>query len=135
MRSEWIALLAFKRATLPPDQSSVPLEEVARLPSWSGKARKRIGDNVSRYLASRELCRRGLVASEIAWAAPFRLTVDPSSIHFDVPLHEVLGRRRLPEPLGTKRTELLRFTFSSARTQALFFRGRLSGGGVGELIA
>lgn len=127
MRFEFLALLAFKRATLSPDQSRVSLEEVARLPGWRGRSRKHIGDNVSRYLSSPSLSRHNLVTSETAWAGPYQLALQPPSISLDAANHEARRRLRLrlPAIVSAKKSDLVQFTLSYVRAQSLFFRGRL----------
>ena len=126
-RFEWIALLAYKRATMPPDQSWVELEEIAGLPSWGGRSRHDTSTYVGRYLGSRELRRSHIVDNRTRWSGPYRLKPDQLSIEFDVPLWEVRNRLQLrPQPSsGTERAALRKFAHSFARAQWLFFRGRL----------
>jgi hypothetical protein len=127
-RFEWIALLAYKRATLPGDQAWVDLEEIARLPSWGGRSRHDSGTIVGRYLQSDELERSLLVQARAKWSGPYQLSPDPLSIDFDLPLWEVRNRLQVrPQPSsGAHRAALLRFSHSFARAQWFFFRGRLT---------
>lgn len=127
-RFEWIALLAYKRATLPGDQAWVDLQEIARLPSWGGRSRHDSGTIVGRYLRSVELERSLLVRARAIWSGPYQLGPDPLSIQFDLPLWEVRNRLQVrPQPSsGAERTALMRFVHSFARAQWLFFRGRLT---------
>ena len=127
MRFEWLALLAYKRLTVPGDQAWITLEEIARLPSWSGRSRHHIATNVGRYLESRELDQFHLIDARSQWAGPYRLNADALSVGFDIPLVEVRKRLQLrPRPASaTRRDELIRFTFSYERAQWLFFQGRL----------
>jgi hypothetical protein len=126
-RFEWIALLAYKRTTMPPDQAWVNLDEIARLPNWGGKPRHDTSTYVGRYLQAIELERARLVSSVTKWSGPYRLTLDALSIEFDIPLLEVRNRLQLREQpaSGAQRSALLRFTHSFARAQSFFFRGRL----------
>lgn len=127
MRFQWLALLAYKRLTAPPDHAWVELEEVARLPNWVGRPKHNIATNVGRYLKSPELDRIPLVEARSTWAGPYRLIVDALSVNFDVPLVEVRRRLRLraQDPSATPRDRLLRFTFLYEHAQWLFFQGRL----------
>lgn len=128
MRFQWLAFLAFKRLTVPGDQAWVTLEEIARLPGWSGRSRHHVATNVGRYLKSLERTRFQLVTERTRWAGPYRLNADALSVSFDIPLFEV-RRRLLLRPLpvsATNRDKLIGFTFSYARAQWLYFRGRLS---------
>jgi tetratricopeptide (TPR) repeat protein len=128
MRFEWLALLAYKRLTVPGDHAWVELEEVARLPSWVGRPRRHIVTNVGRYIRSLELEEIQLVEAKSAWTGPYRLMADALSVEFDVPLVEARRRLQLREehPSATPRDQLIRFTFLYERAQWLFFRGRLS---------
>jgi hypothetical protein len=127
LRFEWMALLAYKCATMAPDQSWASLDEIAGLPGWGGRSRKHIGDNVTRYLSGPELSRTTLVISDTAWAGPYRLTLNSPSIRFDVPIREARKRLRLrlPAIVSAKKSDLIRFTLSFVRAQALFFQGQL----------
>ncbi len=127
MRFEWLALLAYRRLTAPGDQAWVRLEEIAGLPSWSGRSRHHIATNVGRYLASRQLTQFALVTVQAKWAGPYRLNTDPLSVEFDISLFEVRKRLHLrPRPASaTRREDLIRYTFSYERAQWLYFRGRL----------
>ena len=127
MRFEWLALLAYKRLTVPGDQAWVRLEEIARLPDWIGRSRHHIATNVGRYLESPELSQAQLVDAQSRWAGPYRLKVDALSVDFDIPLFEVRKRLQLrAKPASaTGRDELIRFSYSYERAQWLFFQGRL----------
>lgn len=127
MRFEWIALMAYKRITLPGDQAWVRLEEIARLPSWGGKSRHDTSTNVGRYLQSAELKRFPLVIAQTKWSGPYRLKADALSVEFDLPLSEIRKRLQIrPQPASVARREaLLEFTYSFARAQWLVFQGRL----------
>jgi hypothetical protein len=129
MRFEWLALLAFRRLTLPGEQAWVPIADIARLPTWAGKSRRHITTNLGRYLQAFEKNRLSLVKAETRWGGPYCLLVGPLSIEFDIPLPEVRKRLRLGAGHAvSERTELFRFTFSYARSQWLIFRGRLMHG-------
>jgi hypothetical protein len=127
MRFEWLALLAFKRLTIQGDQAWVTWEEIARLPSWSGRPRHHIVTYVGRYLESPELSRAKLIAARTMWAGPYRLCTDALSVGFDIPVFEVRKRLQLrPRPTSAaKREELLEFALSYTRAQWLYFQGRL----------
>jgi len=133
MRFEWIALMAYKRATMPGDQAWVCLKEIAQLPSWGGKSLHDTGTIVGRYLQSAELGRFPLVTAHRTWSGPYRLNVTSISAEFDLPLQEVRNRLRLHAlPASTtRRAALIEFTFSFARAQWLVFRGRLEPRGQG----
>lgn len=127
MRFEWIALMAYKRLTVSGDQAWVSLEEIARLPSWGGKSRHDTSTDVGRYLQSAELKCFPLVTAQTNWSGPYRLNADALSIEFDLALMDVRNRLQLrPQPASiAKRAALIRFTYSFARTQRLFFLGKL----------
>lgn len=127
MRFEWIALMAYKRLTVPGDQVWVSLEEIARLPSWGGKSRHHTSTDVGRYLQSAELKRFPLVTAQTNWSGPYRLNADALSIEFDLPLMDVRNRLQLrAQPASiAKRSALIRFTHSFAGAQRLFFLGKL----------
>ena len=123
MRFEWIALMAYKRRTVPGDQAWVRLEEIARLPSWGGKSRHGTSTDVGRYLQSTELKRYPLVTAQTNWSGPYRLSVDALSIEFDLALSGVRNRLQLrPQPGSiATRAALIRFTHSyCARTKTVF---------------
>lgn len=127
-RFEWIALLAYKRSSLPADQAWVELDEIGRLPSWGGKSRHDTSTYVGRYLHSPELRRNRIVDALTKWSGPYRLSADQLSIEFDVPAWEIPNRLQLrPQPSsGAQRAALQRFAHSFARAQWLFFRGRIA---------
>jgi hypothetical protein len=127
MRFEWLALLAFKRTTEPGDQAWVTLDEIARLPHWSGKRRHHIATNIGRYLQSPELQKSQIVTAATRWAGPYRLNTGRLSIGFDVPAFQVRKRLqiRLRPASNARRDKLYRFASSYARAQWLFFQGRL----------
>jgi hypothetical protein len=128
MRFEWLALLAFKRLTVPGDQAWVTLEEIAGLPHWRGKHRHHVATNIGRYLQATPLNRSQIVTAIARWAGPYRLTEDALSVAFDIPLDDVAMRLNLNtlSPSSTGRSELIGFTLSYARAQWLFFQGRLT---------
>lgn len=134
MRFEWIALMAYKRLTVPADQAWVSLEEIARLPSWDGKSRHDTSTYVGRYLQSAELERLPLVMAETTWSGPYRLNLDALAIKFDLRLQDVRNRLRLhPMPASiVRRAALLQFTYLYARAQRMFFRGKLERKGVSD---
>lgn len=127
MRFTWLALMAYKRRTLPGDQAWVSLEEIARLPNWVGRPMKHIRTNVGRYLESAELGRSQLVDAQTIWTGPYRLSAAALSVTFDLPLFEVRKWLRVrPRPASpTKREDLIRFTLSYTRAQWLYFHGLL----------
>ena len=88
-RFEWIALLAYRRVTLSHDGGWVSRDDIARLPKWSGKIRKHIGDNISRYL--QDFNRGGLdpVEAKSLWTGPYRLTSSREDVTFDLSMEEV----------------------------------------------
>jgi hypothetical protein len=128
MRFEWLALLGFKRLTLPGDQAWVALPEIARLPGWKGGKLSHIGTNVGRYLQSPELSGSQLISARTRWAGPYRLNPVALSVHFDVPLAEVRQRLQLhPQPASaTKRDALIRYSGLYVRARWLLFQGFLT---------
>lgn len=131
MRFEWLALLAYKRITTPDDQTSVKVDDVARLPSWTGRDRRHIANNIGRYLRSAELAAHDLVSASAVWSGPYRLNASAVDIAFDIPAQEVRRKLQVRERLTsqTKRNNLLRFTGRFVRGHWLVFRGRLRRGG------
>jgi hypothetical protein len=127
MRFEWVALMAYKRLTMPGDQAWVGLDEIARLPSWGGKSRHDTSTKVGRYLQSAEFEQVPLVTARNKWSGPFRLNTDSPSIEIDLSLPEVRKSLRLRKPPTTVawRAALIRFALLFTRAQWLFFRGRL----------
>ena len=127
MRFEWLALLAFKRATVSPDQAWASVEEIRSLPHWRKNSKKNIGTNVGRYLQSFGLHCDKLVVANTQWAGPYRLNVSPTFIRFDIPTSQVrhILKVRASKPAIRARKDLLAFTFHYARAQRLFFQGRL----------
>jgi hypothetical protein len=113
MRFEWLALLAFRRVAGSSDDSWVTLDDIARLPCWSGKTHHHIATNVGRYLQAFEQAGVKSVVVKTRWAGPYRLQMSASTIQFDIPVAEVEKRLRVQRQQPTlDRTELLRFTFS-----------------------
>jgi hypothetical protein len=134
MRFEWLALLAYKRTTTPDDQAWVMVNDVARLPSWSGRDLRHIANNIGRYLHSSELGSHDLVATAAAWSGPYRLNASAVDIAFDIPTSEIRKRLRLRKRLASRmeRKNLLRFTARFVRAHWLMFRGRLRRGSSAE---
>lgn len=129
MRFEWVALLALRRITAPGDQAWVSLDEIAQLPSWSGRSKHHIATNIGRYLQSGALHPK-LVTARGLWSGPYRLNTAPDGIEFDLPLHKVqrvLQVRAKPatSPAGES---LYRFTAAYVRAHWLFSQGRLHQG-------
>jgi hypothetical protein len=126
MRFEWLALLAIRKASGLPDNAWVTLNDIARLPSWSGKTRHHIATNLGRYLQAFEQAGSTTVIAKTRWAGPYQLQAPASAIQFDLPISEVEKRLRIQRREPTiDRIELIRFTLSYARAQWLAFQGRL----------
>lgn len=126
MRFEFLALLAYKRVSTTPDQAWVRISEIGRLPSWAGNKKDNIATNLGRYLQQFEKTSPALVGAERRWRGPYRLEVDTVSIEFDIPISEVKKYLRLPPSQhSVARRSLFRFAAFYARSQWLFFRGRL----------
>lgn len=124
-RFEWLALLAIRKAQRPSD-ASVTLDEIAQLPSWSGKTRRHIGGNIARYLDALERQDVLVVDADARWVGPYRLRLGPAEITFDIPIPEAEDRlhlQRTQAPIA--REELYRFTHSYTRAQWLLFQGKL----------
>lgn len=127
-RFEWIALLAYRRVTQSQDGGWVSRDDIARLPKWSGKTRKHIGDNVARYL--QDLADGGfdLVEAKSRWSGPYRLTGQPSDVSFDLPLEQVTKALRiLPLRPEIQRDDLIRFVSRFAHAELLLQQGKLIG--------
>jgi tetratricopeptide (TPR) repeat protein len=130
MRFEWLALLAIRRVAGSSDDSWVTLDDIASLPSWSGKTHHHIATNVGRYLQAFEQAGSTPVVAKTRWAGPYRLQAPASAIQFDLPISEVEKRLRIErQQPAVDRTELLRFTFSYTRAQSLVFQGKLVAAG------
>ncbi len=127
MRFEWFALLALRRLSTPEDQAWVSLDDIAHLPSWSGRSKHHIATNIGRYLNSTEFERSKLVIAITIWSGPYRLNASAAGIKFDVPVDEVRKRLRVREKRSPsiERARLLRFTLLFVRAHWLMFRGRL----------
>jgi tetratricopeptide (TPR) repeat protein len=126
MRFEWLALLAFRRVAASSDNAWVTLDDIALLPSWSGKTRHHIATNVGRYLQMFEQAGLRPVVAKTRWAGPYRLQMSASAINFDLPISEVEKRLQVQrQQPAIDRRELFRFTLSYTRAQWLVFQGRL----------
>jgi len=126
MRFEWVALLALRRATVPPDQAWVSIQEIARLPHWGGKDVHHVGTNIGRYLQELERKNLSLVAARSRWSGPYCLIPPPLAIRFDIPLSEVINRLWLRRrKTGVHSEKLFLFTAKYVRSQWLLFQGKL----------
>lgn len=130
MRFEWLALLAYKRITGPDDQAWGNVDDVARLPSWTGRDQRHIANNIGRYLRSAELASRDLVTAPAVWSGPYLLNASAVDISFDIPIREVRRKLQVRKQLApqTERKKLLRFSGRFVRAHWLAFRGRLRRG-------
>lgn len=125
-RFEWIALLAYRRATLSHDGGWVSRDDIARLPKWSGKTPKHIGDNVARYLQDLKRGEFDLVEARSPWTGPYRLTTPPQDVSFDFPIDQVTKALRVvPLRPEIQRDDLIRFVPRFVRAELLFQRGGL----------
>ena len=126
MRFEWLALLAYKRLTKAPHESSVEIREIARLPHWRGKTPSNISADVRRYLRDFERRRLRIIVAESVWAGPYRLDVAPSKVAFDIPLDEVRRRLRLVDAAAIGSQDVYRqFTWRYVQAQTFIYEGRL----------
>ncbi len=127
-RFEWIALLAYRRATFSHDGGWLSLDDIARLPRWTKRTRRHIGNNVGRYL--QDLERLGIAfEAKSVWAGPYRLAEEPGEVSFDIPLAEVEKQLRIaPSQPEVQRDDLIRFVSRFVRAQLLFHQGRLASG-------
>ena len=133
-RFEWIALLAYRRATLSHDGGWVSRDDIARLPEWSEKTRKHIGDNVARYLQDIGGARAELVEAKSRWTGPYRLSEPPDAISFDLPLAEVEKALRIaPLRPDILRDDLIRFVIKFVRAELVFQQGKLIPTSIGTL--
>lgn len=125
-RIEWIALLAYYRISQPPGDGSVSLDQIERLPEWSGKTRKHIGGNLARYFQGLHPIKAGIVEPISIRRGPFRLTVEPSEVSFDRPLDEVEGILRIsPSRPEVQQDDLARFVPKFVRAEVLLQQGKL----------
>jgi hypothetical protein len=131
-RFEWIALLAYRRATLSHDGGWVGLDDIARLPRWSGKTRHHIGNNVARYLQDLRRAGVDVLETKSRWTGPYRLTESPTAVSFDVPLAQV-ERDLCIAPLRPEiqRDDLIRFVLRFVRAELLFQQGKLTQTSIG----
>lgn len=125
-RFEWIALLAYRRATLFQDGGGVSLDDIARLPRWSGKTRKRIGENAARYVRDLRRDDAHLVDADSPWTGPYQLTASPTDVSFDRPLEQVAKALRIfPLRAEIQRDDLIRFVPRFVRAELLLQQGKL----------
>lgn len=125
-RFEWIALLAYRRAKLPHSGGWVSRDDIARLPKWSGKTRKHIGDNIGRYLQDFERGQTDVVEARSPWSGPYRLTCPPEEVSFDIPSGHVAEALHLvPVMPEVQRDDLIRFVPRFVRAELLLQQGRL----------
>lgn len=125
-RFEWIALLAYRRATLSHNGGWVNRDDIARLPKWSGKTRKHIGDNVARYLQDLKTAGFSLVETSSPSAGPYRLIHPPEDVLFDLPVDEVTNVLHIaPLRPEIQRDDLLRFVPRFVRAELSLQRGRV----------
>jgi tetratricopeptide (TPR) repeat protein len=131
-RFAWIALLAYRRVTLSHDGGWVSRDDIARLPKWSSKPSKHIGDNVARYLTEFERANINLVEWKRRSTGPYRLTEEPAAVSFDVPLEDV-AKALCIAPLRPEiqRDDLIRFVPRYVQAELLFQRGGLSASSTG----
>ena len=110
-------------------------DDIARLPKWSGKTRKHIGDNVTRYLVDFERVGINLVEWKRRSTGPYRLTEDPAAVSFDIPLGHV-EEALCVTPLRPEiqRDDLIRFVPRFVHAELLFQRGGLSSSSTGGRI-
>ena len=124
-RFEWLVFLAIRRIRRPTDPQ-VTLDEIAQLPSWSGKTRRHIGGNIARYLDTLGSFGIRTVDAESRFAGPYWMCLTPTEITFDIPISEAEDRIRiLRAQVPISREELYRFTLAFARSQWLLFQGKL----------
>ena len=125
-RFEWMALLAYRRVTMSHDGGWVSRDDVARLPAWSSKTRKHIGDNISRYLQDFKEGGLNPVEAKSRWTGPYRLTIAPEDVTFDLSMAAVTEALRiLPVRPEIQRDDLIRFVARFVRAELLLQRGRL----------
>jgi hypothetical protein len=122
-RFEWIALLAYRRATLSHDGGWVGPDDIARLPRWAGKTRHNIGNNVARYLKDLKLAGIDILEAKSWWTGPYRLIESPTEVSFDVPLAHVEKALRIaPLRAEIQRDDLIRLVIGFVRAELLFQR-------------
>jgi hypothetical protein len=125
-RFEWIALPAYRRATLSHNGGWVNRDDIARLPKWSGKTRKHIGDNVARYLHDLKAAGFNLVEASSPSAGPYRLINPPEDLLFDLPIEQVTKALHIaPLRPEIRRNDLIRFVPRFVRAELLLQRGHL----------
>lgn len=128
LRFEWMALLAYRRRSDSTSRGWVSVQEIARLPRWRGKSDLHIGTNVGRYLQTLRQTMPDLIEAQSTWSGPYRLSVNPLSIEFDIPIENVRIVLRQEEiaPIPSRQS-FQRYAFIHSRAQHLMFRGRLRG--------
>lgn len=135
-RFEWIALLAYRRAILSHNGGWVSRDDIARLPKWSGKTRKHIGDNVARYLQDLKAGGFHLLEASSPSAGPYRLMAPPEDVLFDLPIDQVTKALHIallrPE---IQRDDLIRFVPRFVRAELLFQSGDLISTSIGDRVA
>jgi tetratricopeptide (TPR) repeat protein len=127
MRFEWLALLGYMRKRESGKGGWVSMEDIRGLPLWKGKSIQHVGTNVGRYI--HDLEKRGvkLVEAKTQWRGPYRLSITPEGIRFDVPI-EIVGSRlgRTEHVVLPSRRQLYGFTEQYARASSLFMEGYLT---------
>jgi hypothetical protein len=135
-RFEWIALLAYRRTTAFHDGGSVSRDDISQLPHWSGKTRKHIGDNVARYFQGPSRIDADLVKAGSLRTGPYRLTVSPSDVSFDLPLAEITKALGIsPSRPEIQRNDLTRFAPRFVRAELLLQQGKLTSGSSDDALA
>lgn len=127
LRFEWFLLLAFMRRTQRATDGWVTLAQIQKLPLWRAISKPNIGTNVGRYASALRAEGLEILDYKKLWRGPYRLALDPTAIHFDVPLSRVatsLGCSHRNERLY--REKLLRFTQLYSRASILLFKGKLN---------
>ena len=126
LRFEWFALLAYKRKAQSGGDGWVSIEQIQALPLWKGKTKHHVGTNVGRYIEDLEKTGLRLIEARSQWRGPYRLSVPPSEIGFDLSMSRVaryLGEFRRAR---LNRTDLYYFTQTYCRAISLYLQGRLS---------
>jgi hypothetical protein len=126
MRFQWLVLLAYTRRVQAVDQGWVTVQQVAKLPEWSGHSLSTISTDIGRYLTNLERRCRHLVEAKRLWRGPFRLALKPSEISFDLSLNEIAKYLNLPAIMPrSSLPQLYRFTKDFVQGYQSIFTGHL----------
>lgn len=127
LRFECFLLLAYARREQKNGGGWVALGDIQKLPLWQDMSEAHAGTNIGRYADALRAKGIDLIEWKRLWRGPYRLTLDPSDINFDVPLAAVAKRLGLPHSEGrVERQKLLRFVEMYSKAATLLLKGALN---------